>query len=810
MPMTHEALPPDRLLARCDPSSLGFATTAELATSVGAVGQDRAVEAIALAIDVRLPGYNLFVIGPTGSGRSTIVRSHIERHAATQPTPDDYCYVYNFDEPRRPRGLRLPPGQGTRLRDHLDRLVEELQAAIPAMFESESYRDRREAIERELNQRHEQEMNAIVEDAAKRGVGVLRTSTGVVLAPMRDGQVLDPEQQEKLEPAERARLAEQAEQVHERLHEALQRVPELQREQRDRVKRLDQEVMRSVAQSLLAEIRRAFSEHPAVIEHVQAIERDVVEKSGQLLRAQSTEEGMPRLGLDGSHSRESPIVRRFRANLVVDHRLTTGAPVIEVGHPTSGALVGKVEHVAQLGVMITDFNLIKAGALHQASGGYLVVDARRLLMQPVAFEQLKRTLREGAIRIESVPEALDLTVGVSLEPEAIPFTGKVVLIGESWLYHRLSALDPELAELFKVAAEFETDMPRTTEGCRAYASLLARVIKQERLLAMDAMATARLIEVAARDAEDSTRLSMHVGTTFDLLREAHHVAKAASHELIERSDVQRAFEARERRHGRLRDRVQQAITEGTLSIATDGDAIGQINGLSVMSLPTARFGFPSRITARVRLGKGEVIDIEREIELGGPLHSKGVLILAAALGSRYLVDKPLALHASIVFEQSHGFVDGDSASLAELLALLSAIGELPVAQSIAVTGAIDQHGRVQAIGGVNEKIEGFYDVCARRAGEGPYGVIVPSTNVRHLMLRDDVVAAAERGAFRVFAVDDVDQALEIMTGLVAGARAPGAVYPEGTANRRIEDRLERLGAAALAAARLARPDDSKT
>jgi predicted ATP-dependent protease len=798
-----------QLVTRCNAEDLGFSLTSELDTPLTVVGQSRAVEAIDFGIAIKQQGFNLFVLGPTGSGRSTLTKSLIERQAQREPVPSEFCYVYNFDEPRKPRALKLPPGQAIRFRDHMARLIEELAHAIPAVFESQGYRERKEAIEQDIGQRHEHEVETIIEEASKTGVGVMRTPDGFALAPIRDGAVLGPEQQAQMSPEERRRLEEAAGRVHERLHEAMRHLPQLQREERERLRLLDQEITRTTVQELLGDVRRAFSDMPAVLEHVGRVEGDLIDKAAQLLEAQAQPDGGVAVAIDGALLRDGPFLRRYRVNVLVDHRQQVGAPVMTLDQPTSGNLVGKVEYISQLGILVTDFNLIESGALHRANGGYLIIDARRLLMQPVAWEQLKRILRANEIRIESVAQALDLTVTVSLEPEPVPFSGKVVLIGDTWLYHRLSAFDPELDELFKVAADFESDIERTPEACRGYAALLARVVRQEQLKPAQAGAVARIIDYAARLAEDAGRLSMHMRAVFDVLREASHWAARAQRESIAREDVDCAIERSERRHGRLSERMQAVILEGTLRIETAGRTVGQINGISLMQLTRGSFGVPSRITARVRLGKGEVIDIEREVQMAGPLHSKGVLILGAFLGSRYLFDKPLSLRATLVFEQMYGYVEGDSASLAELLVLLSAIGELPIKQGIAVTGSVDQHGRVQAVGGINEKIEGFFAVCQARTLDGTQGVIIPRANVRHLMLCDPLVRAVEQGQFHVWAVSDVDEALATATELDAGARDDQGRYPVGSANHAIEQRLEAFTRAGLAASKQPETDKPK-
>ncbi len=484
-----------------------------------------------------------------------------------------------------------------------------------------------------------------------------------------------------------------------------------------------------------------------------------------------------------------PTFRRYLVNVLVDHGRSTGAPVVYEDLPSVHNLVGRIEHVSQLGALITDFNLIKPGALHRANGGYLLVDARKLLLQPFAWEELKRTLRSGEIRIESLAQMLSLVSTVSLEPEPIPLEVKVALYGEPLLYYLLSTLDPDFAELFKVAADFADQTDRSAESTRLYARLVATVAHKEGLRAFDRHAVARIVEHAARLAGDAEKLSTHMGSVANLLREADYWATEAGHEAVTAADVQRAIDAKIHRSDRLRERIQEEIRRGTILIDTRGETVGQVNGLSVLQLGDYAFGRPSRITARVRMGRGEVLDIERQVELGGPIHSKGVLILSSFLAARYAAERPLSLSASLVFEQSYGGVEGDSASAAELFALLSALADVPVRQDLAVTGSVNQHGKVQAIGGVNEKIEGFFDLCHAEGLTGTQGVLIPASNVKHLMLRRDVVEAADKGEFHVYAIDDVDQGMEVLTGQPAGLREADGWLPVGSVNRRVEARL---------------------
>ncbi len=787
-----DPLSPDALYRRCDLSSLDFATTDDLPDLDAVVAQERAVEAVQFAIGVRHPGYNLFALGPPGSGKRSVVRQFLDRRAAEEAPASDWCYVYNFAQPHRPRALRLPAGRGAQLRDTMTQLVEDLRGGIRSAFESDEYRVQRQAIEAEVKEQQERAFNEIQEAAKEKEIAVVRTPGGLAFAPMRDGEVITPEEFQKLPEAERERIEEEITHFQERLQAFLHQVPQWERESRKRVNQLNHEVALFVAGPLIEAVIHQYEGIDGVKDYLEAVRDDVVAHVEEIQqREEAPPQGAAPLPLPGGNP-NTPFTRRYQVNCLVEHEGGDGAPVVYEDNPTFQNLVGRVEHMAQMGALITDFTLIKAGALHRANGGYLLMDARKLLSQPYAWEGLKRVLRQREIAIESLGQMLSVVSTVSLEPEPIPVSVKVVLLGDPYLYYLLCHLDPEFAELFKVAADFDDRMVRDAEGEALFARLIATLARRDHLRPLERDAVARVIEQAARRVEDAERLSTRMSGVVDLLREADYWAGEAGRETTTREDVQRAIDAAIQRADRLRVRTLEEMERGTFLVDTSGTAVGQVNGLSVVQLGTFAFGRPSRITARVRLGEGEVVDIEREVELGGPLHSKGVLILAGFLGGRYVTDRPLSLRATLVFEQSYGGVDGDSASSAELYALLSALSGLPLRQSLAVTGSVNQRGVVQAIGGVNEKIEGFFDLCARRGLTGDQGVLIPAANVRHLMLRHDVVEAVAAGRFHVYPVETIDEGVELLTGVPAGERDGDGVYPEGTVNQRVEARLTEL------------------
>jgi predicted ATP-dependent protease len=782
-------LPAAQLYRVCDPAALPFETTAELPDYDEPIGQERAVEAIRFAIGMRHRGFNLFALGPEGTGRRSLILQYLAQAAADQPVPDDWVYVNNFAESHKPRALRLPPGRALPLKKDMEELVDELGLALPAAFEAEEYRTKKQVIEARLKERQEEAFHIIQKDAGDKGVALIRTPVGLALAPMRDGEVVSPDDFKQLPEDVQEHFKADMEALQERLEATLKLIPQWERETRSHIRDLDQEVVRFAIAHLMDELTARWGDLPEVTAHLDAVAQDIAENAGDFLDGDDDDERHgPQRRTDGNGLGEGGF-RRYRVNVLVNNGETRGAPVVLEHHPSQPNIIGRVEHFAHYGALITDFNLIKSGSLHRANGGYLIIDAHKLLMQPFAWEDLKRALKSREARIESPGQSTGLMSTVSLEPEPIKLDLKVVLIGDPMLYYLLSHHDPEFGELFKVSADFDWRMDRSDANIVALARSLATLARKEELRPLDAPAVARVIEQASRDVEDSEKLSTHMASIADLVREADYWARRDQAETIGITHVERAIEASTYRLDRVRQHVQEEIRRGTIHIDTEGGVAGQVNGLAVLELGRFAFGRPSRITARVRFGKGDVIDIEREVQLGGPIHGKGVMILTSFLSSHFATDLPLSLTASLVFEQSYGGIEGDSASSTELYALLSALAELPIRQSFAVTGSVDQYGRVQAIGGANEKIEGFFDLCRARGLDGSHGVLIPATNVPHLMLRRDVVEACAKGLFAVYPVASIEQGIELLTGVPAGSRDERGDFPPGTVYRKVAARL---------------------
>jgi len=793
-----DALSPDALRTRFDPSEFSFDTTNDLPADTEVVGQDRAVEAIEFGMNIERDGYNVFALGPTGTGRRELVQHLLEKQAADEDTPPDWCYVNNFDEEREPRVMQLPAGRGSDLKEDVQEMIEELKTALPAAFESEEYQSRREMIQEEVREGQEAALEDLQERAREDDIALIRTPQGFAFAPIRDGEVVAPEEIESMPDEEREEVQEQITAYQEELQDILRKVPEHEREARERIEELNRDMAAFAVDDSINALRQKYSNLEPVLEYLSAVRDDLIENVDVFVQAaQNGGQQMPQAVMQqqGQQGGQQPAMpdgafwRRYRVNLIVDNEETDGAPVIFEDNPNYQNLVGQVEQIAQMGALVTDFNLIQAGALHEANGGYLIVEARKLLTQPYAWEGLKRALRKGEIQIESPGQALGLIRTVTLEPEAIPVDVKMVIVGERLLYYLLDALDPDMDRLFKVMADFDGQIARDEGNTENYADLIATMVAEDDLRPFDRTAVAHVMDRSTRLVSDTEKLSGQIEHVRDLVQEANYWAGEDDTDVVTDTHVEQAVDAQIRRADRMRERIRESIERETIYIDTEGETVGQINGLAYLEMGGFGFGKPNRITARVRLGKGEILDIEREAALGGPLHSKGVLILSGFLQGRYAQRYPLSLSASLVFEQSYGGIDGDSASSAELYTLLSALSDVPLRQNLAVTGSVNQHGVVQPIGGVNEKIEGFFDVCRDRGLTGNQGVLIPASNVEHLMLRPDVVEAAETGDFHVYPVETIDQGIELLTGVEAGTRDEQGAFPEDTINGRVEARL---------------------
>ncbi len=781
-------LPIEKLRWNCDPEQFTFETTADLPDLVDAVGQERALRSIEFGLGVHEAGFNLYLSGQTGTGRTSTIRNLLRQKARHEATPDDWVYVYNFKDPDSPISLALPAGRGTDLVSDMKELVESFRKDIPKALESKEYEARRNEVLEQYQDNSNELFTALEEEVEQDGFVLQRTVSGLVVVPQKDGENFTQEEYDALTDQERSKLEEKGKLLTERLNEVLRQVRENEKTTKDALSRADRDLGLSCLGHNLAPLREKYAGLDKVLTYFEAVQEDIL-KNLDDFKPQAPQPQIPGLKM----TRQEPSFERYEVNLLVDNSETSGAPIIFESNPTYNNLFGRIEHVMQYGgVAVTDFTMIKAGALHRANGGYLVVDARELLINPFVWDSLKRCIRTAEIMIEDVLEQYRFMTMVSLKPEPVSLSAKIVLVGTPWIYYLLYYLDPDYRKFFKVKAEFDSQVSRSPEVMQEYALFVATLCREKNLLHFDRAGVACLLEYTARMVEDQNRLSSRFMEIADFVQEASFWAQRDGRKLIGCKDVRRAAEEQLYRVNRVEERMQELFDDGTIMVDTEGAVVGQINGLSVISLGDHTFGRPSRITARTWLGQAGMINVEREVKLSGPIHDKGVLILTGYLGGLFAGKHPLSLSASICFEQSYNGVEGDSASSTELYALLSALSGLPLRQGIAVTGSVNQHGMIQPIGGVNHKIEGFYAVCKAKGLTGEQGVLIPRANEQHLMLREDLVEAISAGQFQIWSVETIAEGIEILTGVPAGAADDASNFPKGTVFQMVADCLQKM------------------
>lgn len=793
-----------QLKQTCNTGQFDFETSEDITNSTTVIGQERLTSSMEFGVNIQKDGYNIFALGPNETNKQGHIKHFLEAKAKNESTPPDICYVNNFDDRYKPDVLKLPPGKGREFSSEMDQLIEDLIPTLTSAFETEEYQNRRQALQDEVQQQQEQTFEELQKKAKEKGLTLIRTPGGFSFAPTKDGEVMDEEDVQNMSEEEKEKLEEETKKLQEDLQKLIRKMPANKRKIREHLKELDREIATYAIKELFNKIREKFSELEKVQRFLDDVEVDIVENVQAIMNSENQQnqaQGQSQNKLaqmmsgnrqQSQNSSSNPILDRYRINILVDNSNAEGAPVVYEDNPNYKNLVGRVEYQSKMGALTTNFNLIKPGALHKANGGYLILDARRVLLEPYAWEGLKRALISGNLKIESLGESYSLISTVSLEPNPIDLDVKVVLVGERLLYYLLINYDPDFKSLFKVEADFEDELDCTDKNLKLYTQLLSGLIEKNNLKPFTKDAIARIIEQSSRMVDDNEKLSAKTEEISDLLLEADHWAGKNGNEIVQRDDVVQAIEQQIYRSARLRDKVQETINRDFIFIDTEGESIGQVNGLSVTGAGHLLFGRPNRITARIQLGKGEIIDIEREVDMSGPIHSKGVLILKGFLGERYGVDRPLSLSASLVFEQSYSNIDGDSASSAELYALLSAIGKIPIKQSISVTGSVNQHGKVQPIGGVNEKIEGFFDICNKRGLTGEQGVLIPHANEKNLVLHSRVYEAVKAGQFHIYSVETIDEGMELLTGKEMGEAGKDGRYPEGTINHQVMRELDRL------------------
>ena len=785
-------LAPDALTRPFAPDQFNFTTTDDLEPFRGVLGQERAVEALQFGVAMPRAGYNVFVMGEPGTGRFSFVQRYLKAEAKRLETPADWVYVNHFDEPREPRVLQLPPGSADAFIGDLDHLIDNLLATFPAVFEHPAYQQKKSAIDRAFNQRYDRALDVIERASLEKEVALYRDSSNIAFTPMKDGKALDEAEFAQLPEAERERYHQDISELEERLNEELASLPQWKRESSNQLRQLNEETITLALQPVLAPLSEKYAENAGVCAYLQAMQVDLLKTVVDQLIDDNRTDAQRRQGLEDQYS----------PSLVVAHHCNGGAPVVFEPHPTYDNLFGRIEYGTDQGALYTSYRQLRPGALHRANGGFLVLEAEKMLGEPFVWEALKRAMHSRQLKMESPLAELGRLATVTLAPQVIPLQLKVIIIGSRQLYYTLQDVDPDFQEMFRVLVDFDEDIMLADESLEQFAQLLKTRTSEEGLAPLTAAAVARLATYSARLAEHQGRLSAKIGDLFQLVSEADFIRQLAGEATTDAGHIERALRAKATRTGRVSARILDDMLAGIILIDTEGAAIGKCNGLTVLEVGDSAFGVPARISATVYPGGSGIVDIEREVNLGQPIHSKGVMILTGYLGSRYAQEFPLEISASIALEQSYGYVDGDSASLGEVCTLISALSRTPLKQCFAITGSINQFGEVQAVGGVNEKIEGFFRLCEARGLTGEQGAIFPYANIATLMLDERVLQAVRSGQFNVYAVRHVDEALSLLLGEPAGSPDEQGRFPTGSVNARVVQRLREI-------AEMGMEDDSK-
>ncbi len=777
--MPVKPLPPEKLRRICSQDHYRFETTAELPTSTSIIGQPRGTRAIEFGIGIQSQGYNTFVLGPTGTGRATAIERFLQDRTGDQPAPNDWIYVHNFSVPHVPRAMALPTGRGPEFKAHMTQLIAALQRELPQAFSSEAYQEAIDAVHHQFEKQNNEMLQVLQQKAAEQGLGLLNTPSGFAIVPVQDGRPIPPETYQQLPLEQRQAIEEQRQTLGEELDDVLEHIKKMEFDARQQMQQIDREVAEATSQRHFDSLRETYKDQAEIRLYLDEVHQDILENLRDFA--------------PGEEDREAVSLRRYEINLLVDNSQTKGAPVIIEQNPTYHNLMGRLEYEMQGGMVTTHFTNIKCGSLHWANGGYLIMNAHDLLRDPEAYEALKRALKAQQIQVQLRATMHNTQVfAKSLDPEPIPLKVKIILMGSPAIYYALYAQDVDFSDLFKVRSDFDATMPRDHEHEAAYAHFIATRCHEENLHHFDRSAVAKVVEYSARLAGEQDKLSARFGMMADLVRESSYWAEVNGRSIVTAEDVHQAISERIYRANSIEERIREQVLKETIFISTTGAVVGQVNGLSVLDTGEYAFGNVGRITARTYMGEDGIIQIERETEMSGPIHDKGVLTLVGYLGGAYAQRHPLSLTASLTFEQSYGGIDGDSASSTELYALLSSLSSTPIKQGIAVTGSVNQRGEVQPIGGANEKIEGFFRICQKRGLTGAQGVMIPASNVDNLMLHVDIVNAVAAGQFNIWPIGTIDEGIELLTDVTAGKRNADGEYPEGTIHYAVQRRLLEL------------------
>ena len=777
--LAKAALLPEKLRQICKPDSFSFTSTAELQANTQIIGQSRGTRSIAFGIGINSHGYNIYALGANGTGRATAIEHFLQQQTSDAPAPSDWIYVHNFAVPHQPRAIQLPAGQGATFKSSMSRLIIDLKQDLPQAFDTDSYRESINAVQEEFENEQGALLQALQQKAAADNFGLMQTASGFAIVPIQNGQQLTQEQVQQLPIETRQTMEQQAQKLSAELEQFAYQVHELELKARKTMKQIDRDVAKTAVQHHFEDLKATYASEEEMCVYLEEVEADVLNQ---------IEDFAPPVD-----SPEEIDLSRYEVNVLVNNVDTQGAPVIVESNPTYSNLFGRLEYEMRNGLLTTHFTNIKCGSLHWANGGYLILNAHDLLKHPSAWEALKRAIKSEKVSVQPAGMMNNGQVlAKTLDPEPIPLSIKIIMTGSVGVYYALFEQDEDFQTLFKVRADFDSTMPRDEDAELAYAGFIASRCHQEGLLHFDQTAVAKVVEFGSRRADHQKKLSTLFGMVADLVRESSYYAGENGRSLVTASDVQEALKERTQRANRLEEHMFEQFLDGSIFIATEGNVMGQVNGLSVIDTGDYSFGQPGRITARTFMGDDGVIHIERETEMSGPIHEKGVLTLNGYLGGTYAQHQPLSLTASLTFEQNYGGVDGDSASSTELYALLSSLSEIPIKQSLAVTGSVNQRGEIQPIGGVNQKIEGWFRLCEAKGLTGEQGVLIPASNIDNLMLHERVVTAVADGNFHIWPVSTLDEGIELLTGIPAGKRKKDGTYPEGTVHHTVQARLLQL------------------
>ena len=784
-----DELSAEKIRRECTSNIMPCETTQGLAPLKQIIGQERAVRALKFGLGIKDRGFNIYVAGFPGTGRTTAVKNFVSDLARTGSVPSDWCYVNNFHNQYEPKAIKLPPGKGRHLQDDMATFVSEAQRILPKAFESEDYGTRRASAIRAVEEERQKLIAQLTKQAQEQGFILQSSPVGWLMIPVIKGKPVSDQEFIALDPKTRDAIEKKRGQLTDQFTSAMRQLRELEGKADEALKKLNRDVALFAIGHIVADLKQEYGEFQDVTTYLDEVQTDILNNIPNFMK--ETAEESPQLPFPARWMRESPF-KKYEVNVIVDNSNVSGAPVVIELNPTYQHLFGRVEKEAQFGALVTDFTMIRSGSLHKSNGGYLILPVEELLRNPFSYDGLKRALKNDHIVIEEVEETLGFIATKSLKPEPIPLSVKVILIGDPYLYQQLYGLDMDFNQLFKVKADFDTTMDRTEENVQQYAAFVCTLCEKENLKHLDGSGVAKLIEHSSRLAEDQQKLSTRFANVADTIREANFYAVQENSEFVTGVHVKKAIEEKVYRSKLIQEKIDEMIERGILLIDTESASVGQVNGLSVLELGDFEFGSPSRVTASVGLGREGVIDIEREAKTGGPIHTKGVLILSGYLNEKYAQDKPLSLSARLVFEQNYEGVEGDSASSTELYAILSDLSQLPIKQNFAVTGSVNQKGEVQAIGGVNEKIEGFFEVCKAKGFTGKQGVMMPESNVQNLMLKEEIVDAVKEGKFHIISVKNIDEGIEVLTGVKAGERQKDGTFEEGTVNYRVDKRIKQM------------------